>query len=84
MKESTSSVLVNGDVRRLDEQSTLVRAIQMTQREQWRLGVYAPDPETSRVGRAAESVLGLETDGALITENDTPGRYATLEDFGQD
>ncbi|MGM0398001.1 MAG: HD domain-containing protein [Halobacteriota archaeon] len=84
MTESTSRVLVNGDVRRLDEQSTLVRAIQMTQREQWRLGVYAPERETSRVGRAAEAVLGLETDGALIAENDSPGRYATLEEFGQD
>ncbi|AKH98169.1 HD domain-containing protein [Halanaeroarchaeum sulfurireducens] len=84
MQESTSRVLVNGDVRRLDEQSTLVRAIQVTQREQWRLGVYAPERETSRVGRAAEQVLGLETDGALIAENDSPGRYATLEDFGGD
>ncbi|MFB6135024.1 MAG: HD domain-containing protein, partial [Halanaeroarchaeum sp.] len=82
--ESTSKVVVNGEVRRLDEQSTLVRAIQMTQREQWRLGVYAPEHETSAVGRAAEAVLGLETDGALIAENDSPGRYATLEDFEQD
>ncbi|MFB6094733.1 MAG: HD domain-containing protein [Halanaeroarchaeum sp.] len=82
--ESTSRVLVNGEVRRLDEQSTLVRAIQMTQREQWRLGVYAPERETSRVGRAAESVLGLETEGALIAENDSPGRYASLADFTDD
>ncbi|MFB6071079.1 MAG: HD domain-containing protein [Halanaeroarchaeum sp.] len=81
MTESTSRVLVNGEIRPLDEQSTLVRAIQMTQREQWRLGVYAPDPATHPVGRAAESVLGLETAGALIAENDSPGRYATLEDF---
>jgi len=84
MTESTSRVLVNGDVRQLQEQSTLVRAIQMTQREQWRLGVYAPAEETHVVGRAAESILGLETEGALITENDSPGRYATLEDFEGD
>ncbi|MFB6132941.1 MAG: HD domain-containing protein [Halanaeroarchaeum sp.] len=84
MRESTSRVLVNGEVRRLDRQSTLVRAIQMTQREQWRLGVYAPRPETSAVGRAAESVLGLETDGPLVAESDSPGRYATLEDFAGD
>jgi hypothetical protein len=81
MTESTSRVLVNGEVRRLDEQSTLVRALQMAQREQWRFGVYAPADRTERVGKAAERVLGLETDGALISEHHSPGRYASLADF---
>jgi hypothetical protein len=81
MRESTTRVLVNGEVRQLQEQSTLVRALERTQREQWRLGVYAPEQKTGAVGRAAEAVLGLETDGALISETDSPGRYASLDDF---
>ncbi len=82
MRESTTRVLVNGEVRQLRNQSTLVRALERTQREQWRLGVYSPETKTGMVGRAAESVLGLETDGALIAETDSPGRYASLGDFG--
>jgi len=81
MRESTTGVLVGGDVRRLDEQSTLVRALQVAQREQWRLGVYAPATHVEAVGHAAERVLGLETDGALISDVNTPGRYASLEEF---
>ncbi|MFB6113165.1 MAG: HD domain-containing protein [Halodesulfurarchaeum sp.] len=81
MRESTTRVLVNGEVRELKEQSTLVRALERVQREQWRLGVYAPERETGAVGRAAESVLGLETDGALIAEIDSPGRYTSLDEF---
>ncbi|GGL24833.1 phosphohydrolase [Halarchaeum grantii] len=81
MRESDSRVLVNGDVRPLDEQSTLVRALQMTQREQWRLGVYAPADHTQSVGRAAVDVLGLDIDGALVTET-TQSQYA-LDDFGE-
>ncbi len=53
MTESSSRVLVNGGVRRLGEQSTLVNAIRAAQRDQWRLGVYAPDAESERVGAAA-------------------------------
>jgi len=81
MRESDSRVLVNGEVRRLDEQSTLVRALQMAQREQWRLGVYAPPDEVDAVGRAAVDVLGLDIDGALVNET-TRGQY-NLGDFGE-
>jgi HD superfamily phosphohydrolase len=81
MRESTTGVLVGGEVRRLDEQSTLVRALQVAQREQWRLGVYAPAEHVEAVGHAAERVLGLETDGALISDVNTPGRYASLAEF---
>jgi len=81
MTESSTRVVVNGEARRLSEQSTLVRALRVAQREQWRLGVYAPEEHTEAVGRAAESVLDLDTAGALISEQHTPGAYATLEDF---
>ncbi|GAB7008665.1 HD domain-containing protein [Halorubrum trueperi] len=67
MRESTARVTVNGEVRRLERQSPLVSALRTAQRNQWRLGVYAPEPATDRVGRAAADVLGLDPDG-LVTE----------------
>ncbi|GAA0299683.1 HD domain-containing protein [Halarchaeum salinum] len=81
MRESDSRVLVNGEVRQLDEQSTLVRALQMAQREQWRLGVYAPAGDVDAVGRAAVDVLGLDIDGALVSEM-TRGQYS-LDEFDE-
>jgi len=67
MRESTARVTVNGQIRRLERQSPLVSALRTAQRNQWRLGVYAPAPATDRVGRAAADVLGLDADG-LVTE----------------
>ncbi|GAA0539260.1 HD domain-containing protein [Halorubrum ejinorense] len=67
MRESTARVTVNGQIRRLERQSPLVSALRTAQRNQWRLGVYAPAPATDRVGRAAADVLGLDPDG-LVTE----------------
>ncbi|MDR5655644.1 HD domain-containing protein [Halodesulfurarchaeum sp. HSR-GB] len=84
MQESTTRVIVNGEIRRLPAQSTVVRALEQAQREQWRLGVYAPEARTEAVGRAAEAVLGLKITGSRITETDSPGRYASLTDFGGD
>jgi HD superfamily phosphohydrolase len=81
MTESSSRVVVNGEIRRLDQQSALVSALQHVQREQWRLGVYAPEDDTDAVGHAAESVLGLETDGALVNEVRSPGQRTTLDQF---
>ena len=81
MTESSSRVIVNGEIRRLGQQSTLVSALQRVQREQWRLGVYAPGPVTDAVGHAAEDVLGLETEGALVSEIRSPGQRTTLDQF---
>ncbi len=80
MTESTSRVLVNGEVRRLGGQSTLVQALRTTQRDQWRLGVYAPEDTSERVGDAAIRALGLDLGGALVRDV-RPGVNATLEDF---
>jgi hypothetical protein len=66
MTESTSRVVVNGEVRRLGTQSGLVEALREAQVEQWRLGVYAPEGETDRVGQATESVLGLDLDSLVV------------------
>jgi len=80
MKESSSRVLVNGDVRRLDEQSTLVGALRAAQRDQWRLGVYAPADRSDRVGNAAVRTLGLDLDGTYVRDV-RPGINATLDEF---
>ncbi|GAA0522879.1 hypothetical protein SAMN04488066_105158 [Halorubrum aquaticum] len=66
MRESTARVTVNGEVRRLERQSPLVSALRVAQRNQWRLGVYAPGSATDRVGRAAADVLGLDPDALVI------------------
>ncbi len=81
MEESTTKVTVNGDIRALSDQSTLVEALERAQLEQWRLGVYTPPDHVDSVGAAAEKVLGLDIDGERIAETDSPGRYASLSDF---
>ena len=80
MKESTSRVVVNGQVRRLAEQSTLVNALRAAQRDQWRLGVYATSDASERVGNATIRTLGLDLEGALVRDV-RPGINATLDDF---
>jgi HD superfamily phosphohydrolase len=80
MTESSSRVVVSGEIRPLGRQSTLVEALKATQRDQWRLGVYAPADCTERVGNAAVSVLGLDIDGTLVSDV-RPGIHATLDEF---
>jgi HD superfamily phosphohydrolase len=80
MTESTSRVLVNGEVRQLGEQSTLVGALRTAQRDQWRLGIYAPAESAERVGNAAIRALGLDMEGTLVRDVRT-GLNATLDEF---
>ena len=79
MRESTSRVVVNGEIRRLATQSTLVNALRRAQREQWRFGVYAPAEKTDAIGRAAEDVLGLDLDALVVDVR--KGIHATLDEF---
>jgi HD superfamily phosphohydrolase len=79
MTESSTAVEVNGEIRRLDEQSPLVDALRATHRAQWRLGVYAPAELTDHVGSTAVETLGLDIDGALVST--ISGRPATLDEF---
>jgi len=81
MTESSSQVLVNGDVRKLDRQSPLVDALRAAGHSQWRMGVYAPAEHRDAVGRAAVDVLGLDIDGALVSEVRDRGLHATLDQF---
>jgi len=80
MAESTTRVVVNGEVRKLGETSTLVEALRTAQREQWRLGVYAPAEHTDRVGQAAERVLGLDLDALVVDVRQ--GLHQTLDEYG--
>ncbi|TKR27928.1 HD domain-containing protein [Natronomonas salsuginis] len=79
MRESTSRVVVNGEVRTLGTQSTLVDALRRVQQEQWRLGVYAPEEATDAVGRAAEETLGLDLDALVVDVR--KGINTTLDEF---
>jgi HD superfamily phosphohydrolase len=81
IRESSSRVVVNGEIRRLDRQSPLVSALRTAGRNQWRLGVYAPPGALDRVGRTAVRTLGLDVDGALVSEV-RHGLDATLDEFG--
>ncbi|PSP51952.1 phosphohydrolase, partial [Halobacteriales archaeon QH_1_68_42] len=66
--------------RRLGEQSTLVSALRAVQRDQWRLGVYAPEETARRVGTAAIRVLGIDLEDTLVRDA-RPGIHATLDEF---
>ncbi len=82
MPESTSRVVVNGEVRTLAGESTLVRALMAAHHDRWRFGVYAPEASVDAVGRATEQVLGLELD-ALVNDLQL-GRPATLDEFTEE
>ncbi|QLK26609.1 HD domain-containing protein [Natrinema zhouii] len=80
MTESTTRVMVNGEIRQLGQQSPLVEALRAAQYSQWRLGIYSPPELRDRVGRVAVDVLGLDIDGALVSEVRN-GMDATLDQF---
>ncbi|PSP64996.1 phosphohydrolase, partial [Halobacteriales archaeon QH_8_64_26] len=63
LTESSTRVVVSGEIRPLRAHSTLVGALERVQHEQWRLGVYAPTEVTERVGGAAVRQLGLDIEG---------------------
>lgn len=79
IRESTSRVIVNGTVRRLSTQSTLVSALRRAQLEQWRFGVYTRPELTDQVGHTAEDVLGLDLETRVVTVR--KGLHATLDEF---
>jgi HD superfamily phosphohydrolase len=80
IRESTTRVVVNGEIRTLGAQSPLVSALRTAQRGQWRLGVYTRPSATDRVGRLASEELGLELPGGLVSEA-RRGLHATLDEF---
>ena len=83
LTESSTRVVVSGEIRPLRAHSTLVGALERVQHEQWRLGVYAPTEVTERVGGAAVRQLGLDIEGTLVSDT-RPGINATLSEFEED
>ena len=60
VKGSGAAVAVDGEIRRLDDASTLVAGLKAAERERWRLGVYCPADHTTAVRAVAGSVLGFD------------------------
>jgi HD superfamily phosphohydrolase len=83
LTESSTRVVVGGEIRPLRAHSTLVGALERVQHEQWRLGVYAPADATERVGGVAVRQLGLDIEGTLVSDT-RPGINATLSEFEED
>jgi HD superfamily phosphohydrolase len=83
LTESSTRVVVSGEIRPLRAHSTLVGALERVQHEQWRLGVYAPADATERVGGVAVRQLGLDIEGTLVSDT-RPGINATLSEFEDD
>ncbi|MGM0606286.1 MAG: HD domain-containing protein [Halobacteriota archaeon] len=81
MRESTSRVMVNGEIRRLEEQSPLVATLRTAQRGRWRLGVYTAEETTDRVGQLAAEELGIDSDHGLISDVRHHGVQARVDEF---
>ncbi len=58
MIEMKARILINGEMKRLDEISHLVRILVDAQWDNWKLGVYAPEEYKEQVGEAASIILG--------------------------
>ncbi|MFP4590019.1 MAG: HD domain-containing protein [Halobacteriales archaeon] len=80
MAEASSRLLVNGELRRLGEQSPLVGALEENHRAQWRMGVYAPAAWTDAVASAAIDQLDLDVDGPVVSPR-SRGLHRSLEEF---
>ncbi|SEH17378.1 hypothetical protein SAMN04487967_3134 [Natronorubrum sediminis] len=60
--ESRARIVVDGELRRLEERSSLVAGLDACASEIWRLGVYARPDDLEAVREAASSVLEVEAD----------------------
>ncbi|WP_459882880.1 HD domain-containing protein [Halorubrum gandharaense] len=61
LKESASTVMVEGVPQRLEDASELVAGLRAAERRRWQLGVYCPAEHVDSVGEAARDVLGVRT-----------------------
>ena len=64
LKESGSTVVVDGVPQRLEDASELVAGLRSAERRRWTLGVYCPAEHVDAVGEAARDVLGIRGPGA--------------------
>ena len=80
MAETTSQVMISGDVRKLEDQSALVGALRQAQTDNWRLGIYSPAADRDRVRDAVVRELGLDRQATTIPDTRS-GVNATLDAF---
>ena len=66
LKESGSTVVVDGVPQRLEDASELVAGLRSAERRRWTLGVYCPAAHVEAVGEAARDVLGLRARGPTV------------------
>ena len=60
IEETKAKILVNGDIKPLDEISQIVKTLESAQWENWRIGVYTLKEHLSVVEKVAKEVLGVE------------------------
>ena len=65
LKESGSTVVVDGVPQRLADASELVDGLRSAERRRWTLGVYCPESDVEAVSEAARDVLGLRSVGVV-------------------
>ncbi|MFC6754743.1 HD domain-containing protein, partial [Halorubrum tibetense] len=63
LKESASTVVVDGVPQRLEDASELVSGLRAAERRRWTLGVYCPEEHVEDVRDAATDVLGIRSLG---------------------
>lgn len=78
--ESKTRIIKDGDLKPLREASSIIGALEMSNRNQWRLGVYTPDRHTDPVQEAANDVLGLDSTQTLFKERTDKYSNAQLDD----
>lgn len=60
IEEIKAKILVNGDIKSLDDVSQIVRTLEVAQWENWKVGVYTPKENLLKVENVVKDVLGVE------------------------
>lgn len=68
ISESDTSVIEAGKAKPLAEASAIISALEVANREQWRLGVYTEKDHIENVKNVVDEVLGTNLDQELIKE----------------
>ncbi|MCU4799776.1 HD domain-containing protein [Halobacteria archaeon HArc-gm2] len=64
--ESETHVIENGHPRPLRDASSIIRALESTNRNQWRLGIYCPEEHVQDVRESTSTVLDVQTTNGFV------------------
>jgi len=64
--ESDTCVIEDGEPRPMREASPIIGALEVANREQWRLGIYAPEQHIEQIRDVADEVLNTDSNQELI------------------